>query len=312
MELQDKLLKTFDLLEEGEEIQRRIWATNIKPLAEHVGIRKVYDEQDTRASLVIVIDSQTDKKDVPAVWSAIQEELEAIVEIQGHDLNDYLQVALQALEDGDYLKLVEHENAPPEFPFRHKLVKSKPEYRDIMMDANFDLLVFAIRASKAAQDAGKAEVANHFLDNLFRLYAGRTKKEDINREIDVWREAAFVDLAEGRCPQDIYDGPITYDKLSNKFELLRERYSHERRPDQSKENLLKVYGHFVVWGDWKDAAEILEQSYPKTFEKYKPRLDGRLSEILQNMGESNLRKDLSPTGVLLKKLRRQFPRPKKH
>jgi hypothetical protein len=280
MDISESILKVFGLLTPEDEYYKRLWGTDVAYIADHVGIHKVYDEVTDRVRLEIVIDSQTDKQDVLLVWDVIQKQLAAVVEAQGEDLNDYLRVALYAIEKGGYEKMIRAKNIPAGFQDGYQVERIKPEYRDILMDANFDILVYVIRAAKWTKDPDRAKIAYHFLKNLWTLYAGRKKIADVESEIAEWSNAAFDELAQGYCPNDIYDGPVTMSLLTNKFEYLMARYREMEETPTSKIKLLEVYKMFLIWGDWDEAASLLRKDYPKTYEKYKPRLDARLSELL--------------------------------
>ncbi len=274
MKITDSQLKAFGLLEEGEEVYHPVWATQVRFLSEHVGLRKVAGD-DGRLSIEIVIDSQTDKKDIPGVWAEIVTEMEEMVARQGHDLSDYFQEILHELAGGNYATLVENPEIPQDDPFRFQLVRRKPEYRDLFIDANFDLLVFLIRYSKKQENEDMAGLARHYFWNL--LHNFHYPEPDFEELLN----AALEDIFEGRCPWDIYYGTIDFEKFKNRLEHLRKRYTEASYNPASKKNILTVNRLFLIWGDFRDAQELIEKNYPSTYTRYKPRLDARIAEILQ-------------------------------
>jgi hypothetical protein len=291
MEVNRALLKAYGMLEDGQELYRNFYGTDVKYIAKNVGIRKVFDAVDKRFRLEIVIDDQTNKYDIPAVWEDIKRERESLAQAQGHELNDYFQVALTYLSEKDYSRIVEDENAPSELPefLRYKREEAKPEYRELLMDANFDILVFTIRASKSSENPDKAKFALSFLSSMMHLFRGQMTKQKMDSDIALWLDEAFRCLKEGELPYDIRDGPISFETFSNKLEYLFNLYGHEPRSPQSKTNLLKVYLTFYIWGDWNEASELLKRPSSDQFQLkinrpvypiYKQRLDARLAEIL--------------------------------
>jgi len=272
MRITKRLLRAFDYLDEGEELYKRLWATEIEYISEKVGIRKIIDE-DGHIRIEIVVDSQVKKKDIPAVWSKIDSEISKIIELQGYDLSDYFQVLLMGMVDGDYswMRKIEGERNDS---IHRCLEKGKPQYRDLFMDANFDLLLFIIRISKIDKDKKRADLASHYFSNLLRNY------QFTEIEIAHWRDESILEIKDGRCPFDIYRGPIDFEKFVNKVEYLVKRYGNEKRSPISKPIMLDVYRWFVTWGDWKDADRMLRKSYPITYEKYTPRAEARLDEIM--------------------------------
>jgi len=278
MKITEQNLRAFDFLDEGEELYKRFWATETKYLSDKVGIRKIISE-DGRVRIEIVLDSQVNKKDIPAVWSQINTEIAKVAQRQGHDLSDYLQVVLMGLVDGDYYWMREVEGVPVDTPFRYRLEKGVPNYRDLFMDTNFDLLLFIIRISKIDKDESRAKLADHYFSNLLRNFR---YKEDVIIEL---KDASIEEIGDRRCPFDIYYGPIDFDKFKNRLEYLVERYGKDKRSSTSKLNMLDVYRWFVVWGDWEDADKLLMNTFPSTYKEYKPRLSARLGEILKHATE---------------------------
>lgn len=219
LEISDSLLKAFGFTEQGEEFYKRIWATDIRYLSDHVGVRKVVD--NGRIKVEIMIDSQTKKGDIPKVWSQVESQRDKITLIQGHDLSDYFQVVLDELVGAHYGKMVENGDVQKDIPIRQRIVYSKLLFRDLFMDANFDLLLFIVRVSKKDQDEERAKLAYHYFQNLLNIYNYR---EDIEK----LSTSAIEEISEGRCPWDIYNSPIDFGKFTNKIEYLVEQHGGGR------------------------------------------------------------------------------------
>jgi hypothetical protein len=272
MRITKKLLQAFNIVDSNRELYKQILATETRYLSDNIGVRNIIDD-DGRVKVSIVVDNQVAKSDVIKVWPQIESIIDNIVQKHGPDLSDYFQVLLMGMVDGDYswMRKIEGER---DDSIHRCLEKGKPQYRDLFMDANFDLLLFIIRISKIDKDKKQADLASHYFSNLLRNY------QFTEIEIAHWRDESILEINDGRCPFDIYRGPIDFEKFVNKVEYLVKRYGNEKRSPISKPIMLDVYRWFVTWGDWKDADRMLRKSYPITYEKYIPRAEARLDEIM--------------------------------
>lgn len=268
-------LKALELIDQNAEILHDFKATSVRQLSKHVGIRKVYNEIRNRWQLEIVIDSQTKQVHItdPEIWDLIYQEQQKLVGLQGRDFTDHFYVLLESITNEEFSRLVKDETAPETLPFSHKVSKGKPKYRELLMDTNFDLLVFLVRMSKENRE--RAKIASHFFTSLLKMF----KWED--DQIREWCHAGLEELKEDRCPWDIKESPIEFLRFRNRLYNLRKSYQPGQAPKESKRNLLKVFMHFVRWGDWHDAERLLKKDHPDSYRKYKGRMQFRLSEILK-------------------------------
>jgi hypothetical protein len=266
------LLRAFGLNEENLELYNKTWVSEIKYFGPHVGTCKIQNPKTGYLSLVIVLDNETKKNHLYEVLDNIFSERDIIKQPQDTDLDDFLDYLLQLRNDNQYCFPDESIEILEGFSIS-KLNYRNANMRELMWDINFDALVYILRASKLETD--RSIIARHFFNKLL-LSMNYGTMTDIN---DLY-EASVLELQDGRCPWDINDGPVYKDKVENKLEQLIIKYGNLPRKTNSRENRLRIYGHFHKWSDWNTAISLIEKSYPKTFKKYKARFDARTYEIM--------------------------------
>jgi hypothetical protein len=274
MNINEKTLKAFGLLNNGEQLQKKRWATETRYISKHIGIRHVL-EDDGRWSLNIVIDEHATHEEIKSSWRNILEEREKLARLQGHDSDEYFRAILYDLSNNQYIgsyQMLKQENSVENRPV---YIKAQPNH--LAMDINFDLLVYIIRISKTAQDKERAKLAKIYLESLLQAFS--YSQEYINGLID----AALVDLNNGRGPFNIINDPILESKMREKIRYIKNKDSAtqgNQSSPEAKQVVLSIHKWFLIWGDWEEGRKLLSKSYPETFSQYQDRLYARISEIL--------------------------------
>jgi hypothetical protein len=291
--MDEKTLKSMGLLDQGEDLQKIRWTTEINYLSPHVGIRQVL-EDDGRWSINILIDEQTTKEEIKKLWPEIRVERARLARIQGHDISDYFRAVLYDITNKLYIAYYRPVVQPRYFknkPVIHRLhYKNKPVYKspqplDLAMDVNFDLLIFFIRASQPAQGKDRAKLAEHYFFSLLQSF---TISLDV---IDDLKKDAEILFQEGECPFDIQSQPISESKMREKLRHIQKKEDDtvsSQNSLEAKRNLLSVHRLFLVWGDWQHGADLLIKTYPETYSKYKDRLNARITELLMDASSGRL------------------------
>lgn len=267
-----KALRSLRFLEPQEEKYTQVWTTDIQDLSDTIAVRKIQDPLTGHISLAIILDSQTRVNHIEKNWAKIAKIQTELNQIQGEKLAPFLDYLLQIFLKKRYSLMVEDDQETG-LPRSQKIIQKKPEYRDLLRDINFNLLVYLICASKIDQQQHK--LGKHFFENLLRLF----NYGDQNK-IDELYVASQNDIGNSFCPWNINSEPITIDKVSNKMETLVLKYGNEPRIPENWRLNIDLDRRFLVWSDWTGATELLKKTYPETYRIYEPRLNARLSEML--------------------------------
>ena len=267
----DKLFGYFGLGDKGRELYERVWASNVKYVGK-IMVRKIQDPVTGRLNIAIILDGGTKKSDINKAMDAILKERELITKTQGPDLIGFLDYLLQLSTKRRYCVLDSVEEDPNGL-YLTELRYSNANARELMLDINFDALVYFLCYAKQDGDASKE--GKHYFYSLLQLM-----NFGDHQDITDLYEVSKAELDRGRCPWDIDGYPITKDKVENKLERLIDKFGDEARLSNSDQVMRDVQRRFFTRRCWESAMELLKKRHPDTYNKYKPRYLARISEII--------------------------------
>ena len=278
--MNNKLLKTLGIPDDDKEYFNKIYATDPEYLGTNLQYRKIIDENGHISFCVIIPNKSKRNVFTPVIWDKIDKELEYIEKVQGADLPNYFQVILNYFYREDYQTL---SNDFPEILISKncklkKIIKKKPEFRDIFMDINFDLLVFLIALNNPKTEDVK-ELAKSCVSNIITLF--KISDNDLIDFISV----SSKEINNNHCPWDIYSGYLEFERVKNQLQYLIKNYGNREYSDDAEKNFSKLYFHFLKNNYWEKAIKLLQKDFPETYNKYKPRFDTRVNKMIQHISE---------------------------
>ena len=254
--LNKKQLQALDLIEPDEELFKKYWATEGERISDNLKLRILLDENN-RYHINIEIKHETGIEELEQNWHKILSARETLERAQGKDFPLYFNEVLRQIYEMDY------ENFKFTYlGFLGQILKSKPSLRKLLMDANFDALVFLICTSMPTCDDDTKDFAQHLFSTLLLAFNFTEK------EIAEIQSEALELLSKGKCPWDITNSPIAYPKFREKM-----RYLFDQNPQrefkhsvEDKGKLLKILQLFLINKSWLKSGRNIK----KVILYYKP------------------------------------------
>lgn len=277
-------LLEHELLEPCEEYVKQFIGTDIEFISTHLGIRKILDN-NRRFQLNLAIDSETTLEEIIKAFPEIKRIRKALTNVQGDEFSDYVINILYQLETSRYSYFC------PSKKLQNRLYK-KPSMVDLTKDVNFDALVFLVASVNEKNDPVLREFSKNAFTDLVNSFIRLQKKIS---EMDSFYNTSIEDLKNDCLYWDITEYPISKSDMREKIRYIKETRllnSLSNLVEISKIRLMNFYLLFVKSGDWGNASLLLKKVNIDNYSNYEPRLNARLSEILDSAPK--LRTPLTP------------------
>lgn len=270
-----KLFVESDLFGPNEDVFKLIQATEIEYISNHLGVRKLLDENG-RIQLDVVIDSKTSYDELAKSINVILTRRRQLTKIQGRDFCDYI---VELMYQVDQETFAVQESVSIVFPFLQKKRLKKPTVPDLTFDTNFTALVFLLGSINHPKDFHFQAYSKRLFNSLIELFPQNTDTEEPSMSYESFIES----LKNNVINWDIREEPIHVFQMREKIRNLKasnELPSLHLLEGHSKERLMRVYLLYIKSLDWQTAMELLQKTYPDLHNKYRSHLDARTNEIL--------------------------------
>lgn len=264
------ILKAYGILDSEEHLYKPIMASEVKYISPHIGVRKILE--DERITLTLVIDGDTGIDEFEKCWNEIIKVRDELQNNQGIEVNDYFREILRQIFEKDYIR---EYKIPAMNGAKVRPVKSSPSYRELVMDANFDLLTFLVGIFKEPENSNIRKLSEHLFRSLLTCF------KFSNVDINEFKKDGLEKIRLGHCPWDITKEPINKSKMREKIRYLRELFKGQEaslKLYDSKKALLSVLNLYLRKNYWIEANELLKATFKENY-TYESRWNARTIEI---------------------------------